>query len=297
MSVLAAAGAVAAAGLNALSTGKTNKKTRKHQEKMYDKQRADNLSDWHMQNEYNSPEAQMKRFKEAGLNPNLIYGQTNTSDAIRSSDTGSYTGQAPNIGNPMSDYLQMEAIKAQTDNVKEQNTLIANQAALAAAQEQEVIAKTFGINFDNSQKDRIKDYTYEAAKLSVSEMSERIAKMNAERASTIDHNKREQDKHQGTLDTMAQNLTNLKSLNDKQVQEINNLKTRNKLDELEYEIRKAGGNPNDPAWQKWLLEAIHATGVKEAIITTIRDVKAGKYKFFKTTGSKKALKKLPPNWK
>lgn len=30
---------------------------------------------WNRQNLYNSPEAQMQRFKEAGLNPHLIYGQ------------------------------------------------------------------------------------------------------------------------------------------------------------------------------------------------------------------------------
>lgn len=30
---------------------------------------------WHMQNDYNSPSAQMERYAQAGLNPNLIYGQ------------------------------------------------------------------------------------------------------------------------------------------------------------------------------------------------------------------------------
>lgn len=34
-----------------------------------------NLQMWNMQNQYNSPASQMARFKEAGLNPNLIYGQ------------------------------------------------------------------------------------------------------------------------------------------------------------------------------------------------------------------------------
>lgn len=36
---------------------------------------------WNMQNEYNSPEAQMNRFKAAGLNPHLIYGQGNPGNA------------------------------------------------------------------------------------------------------------------------------------------------------------------------------------------------------------------------
>lgn len=37
---------------------------------------------WHATNEYNSPAAQMSRFKDAGLNPHLIYGQSNTTSAV-----------------------------------------------------------------------------------------------------------------------------------------------------------------------------------------------------------------------
>lgn len=33
-----------------------------------------NLEMWHRNNEYNSPQAQMQRLKNAGLNPNLVYG-------------------------------------------------------------------------------------------------------------------------------------------------------------------------------------------------------------------------------
>lgn len=47
---------------------------------------------WHMQNAYNSPEAQMRRFGAAGLNPHLIYGQGNAGNA---SSTPQY--QSPNL--------------------------------------------------------------------------------------------------------------------------------------------------------------------------------------------------------
>lgn len=36
---------------------------------------------WNLQNAYNSPAAQMERFKAAGLNPHLIYGQGNSGNA------------------------------------------------------------------------------------------------------------------------------------------------------------------------------------------------------------------------
>ena len=40
-----------------------------------------NKAMWQLMNEYNSPKAQMQRFKEAGLNPMLIYQQGNPGNA------------------------------------------------------------------------------------------------------------------------------------------------------------------------------------------------------------------------
>lgn len=40
-----------------------------------------NIKMWQMQNEYNSPAAQMQRYKDAGLNPNLIYGNISSGNS------------------------------------------------------------------------------------------------------------------------------------------------------------------------------------------------------------------------
>lgn len=37
---------------------------------------------WHANNSYNHPASQMQRYLEAGLNPNLIYGQSNTAQPV-----------------------------------------------------------------------------------------------------------------------------------------------------------------------------------------------------------------------
>lgn len=50
---------------------------------------------WMMQNEYNSPKNQMQRYREAGLNPNLIYGQQNVADSVGRS---SMADSADNLG-------------------------------------------------------------------------------------------------------------------------------------------------------------------------------------------------------
>ena len=65
---------LASQGINAFSTSSMNRKTREWNEAMYQKQRQDALDDWNRQTLYNSPIEQMKRLKEAGLNPNLVYG-------------------------------------------------------------------------------------------------------------------------------------------------------------------------------------------------------------------------------
>lgn len=53
---------------------------------------------WNETNEYNSPTAQMARYQDAGLNPNLIYGQGTPGNAgsLTSSTAGEYT--APKMG-------------------------------------------------------------------------------------------------------------------------------------------------------------------------------------------------------
>lgn len=56
-----------------------------------------NLKMWHLENEYNHPAKQMQRFREAGLNPNLMFGSVNSGNS-----TGTPTYEAPRTENPFS---------------------------------------------------------------------------------------------------------------------------------------------------------------------------------------------------
>lgn len=106
---------------------------------MFLAQRIAALNDWNRTNQYNSPQQQMQRFKEAGLNPHLIYGQGNVAQPIRSS-----SGNTPDLPAPQSnvDYSQLMAVpsaisqyydvslkKQSLDNLKLQAELIAAQVA------------------------------------------------------------------------------------------------------------------------------------------------------------------------
>ncbi len=127
--LIAAGASLAGSAINAGSQSRTNQSQLSYSREMYDKQRADALADWNRQNAYNSPAAQMTRFKEAGLNPNLIYGQQSQSPVVRSSSVEGYSPRAPQVdlGNAaamglqgLSTYQDTQLKNVQTDLVKEQ---------------------------------------------------------------------------------------------------------------------------------------------------------------------------------
>jgi len=103
-------------GANIASTLVTNRQQAKTNLDIYNRQRIDALADWNRQNEFNSPAAQMQRYKDAGLSPHLIYGQQNTAPAIRSTEA-----KAPNFMAPSLDTNAL-LMSAQLDNIKA-NTL------------------------------------------------------------------------------------------------------------------------------------------------------------------------------
>lgn len=127
--LIAAGASLAGSAINAGSQSRTNQSQLSYSREMYDKQRADALADWNRQNQYNSPKEQMMRFKEAGLNPNLIYGQQTQSPVVRTSSVEGYSPRAPQVdlGNAaamglqgLSTYQDTRLKDVQTDLVKEQ---------------------------------------------------------------------------------------------------------------------------------------------------------------------------------
>lgn len=87
-----------------------------HEKQLAEQQNQYNLDMWRMQNEYNSPAAQMQRFKEAGLNPNLIYGQGSNGNAQ----------SAPHMVTPrVADYSQHMAKLGELFNIEGLKTQIA----------------------------------------------------------------------------------------------------------------------------------------------------------------------------
>lgn len=102
-----------------------NERNRQFNSEQAEKAYARQLEFWRMQQEYNTPAALMKRYKDAGLNPDLVYGEVSPVNASSSSPTASYSGSVGSdlstkrtIGDIASMALQMQREKAEIDNIK-----------------------------------------------------------------------------------------------------------------------------------------------------------------------------------
>lgn len=190
-----ASGANTAAGArmnkkNRQWTEKQNEINRQHQDqvnqenKEWAKYMADysynqELEQWNRENAYNSPLAQMQRYQEAGLNPNLIYGQSNLSAGSPTMDFAggygdAYQGTAPQ-GDPVkfdgsfaSDYFQNVSTIQRNELLKQQ---ITHDVVKQKIDELKIIAQEYdnivkGVNADNAE---------ESVKLKLDESRQRIA--------------------------------------------------------------------------------------------------------------------------
>lgn len=106
------------------------------QKKLMAQQNEYSLNMWNLQNDYNSPAAQMKRYEEAGLNPALMYGQVTSGNA--STAPQMHVPNAPDISGDMKDL-------AQAFNIEGLRTAIANRKK---AQEEARLARA---NADDAQ--------------------------------------------------------------------------------------------------------------------------------------------------
>lgn len=106
-----------------------------------DYQNKQNIKLWNMTNQYNTPAAQMQRFMDAGLNPNLIYSQSNEAGSISG---GTLQNNSSDIGGQIRSASQQKL-----------NTLSAySSLASAQAQREYIQAQTANIGYNQRLEDR-----------------------------------------------------------------------------------------------------------------------------------------------
>lgn len=278
---IAAGASLIGTGINAASNANINKKTRKWNEKMHNLTRQESLADYQMQNEYNHPSSQMARLREAGLNPNLVYGEgavANNASPVKSAPVESWNPRPNeyNIGGAASAgiaaYMDMEIKKATVDNLRSQNSVLEQEKYQKLAQTLGILSSTEATKFDLSQRQRLADTAAEAAEANV-------ANIRAQTRLTITENEVKQAMKQPTIEKMLTEIINIKkdtqlkqsgiNVNseqakkihaeaDKLVMDIHNAYLEGELKQFELELKKLRGSSSDwPGYMKVIYDAIN----------------------------------------
>lgn len=135
------------------------------------------LEMWNRGNEFNSPESQMKRLTDAGLNPNMIYGSGssvgNTSGQLPkyNAPTVKYEYEPPDLLSVLSAYQDMNVKSAQADNIRaqtkatEENTaLMGDRGLLIRTQQSHEATKAGTSAIEQEQLKRLQPYQLESVK-------------------------------------------------------------------------------------------------------------------------------------
>lgn len=173
------AGGISSTLLNYKNTKKLTQMQQEWQEKMRDEANA-----------YNTPSAQMQRYKEAGINPYLALGNVDSgqSDTVSGSvaqapDTSAlangFASASQTIGQIPMQLAQLENIQASTDDTKAsaQGKLIANDVALAskywqiASSQEDYRSKMYNASMQKKQLQLFSD-TFDMQKLQVEHQTE-----------------------------------------------------------------------------------------------------------------------------
>lgn len=89
---------IISSSINAIANAATAKQQFKYDQQLQEQQNKFNLDMWNLQNEYNSPSSQMQRFVDAGLSPNLAYGNISSGNASSAPVQEAAGRRAPNLG-------------------------------------------------------------------------------------------------------------------------------------------------------------------------------------------------------
>lgn len=218
---------------------------------------------WEKTNAYNTPAMQMQRFKEAGLNPHLIYGQGSevgqqpaTSgkapevERLPSNTTVNEIGQS--AFNAAQAYVAQRKQQTEINNMEKQNALIDANIVNTNATTANTLANTANTSQQTQQSRELWANTVAQAEANLNSTLLQQNKTLADIKST----------EAGTQLT-SQQIKNAQQQIDESANRIklmkiqgNNAALDAELKKLDINLRKKGINPNDPTWMRIIGQAI-----------------------------------------
>lgn len=217
-----------------------------------------NYKMWTLQNEYNSPAAQVQRLKDAGLNPALVYGHGNAT--VPSAQAPRVDLQPVKVENRLPEYISqsqnMQAQKLQMDNLKAQNEVILQEAALKAANLANLTARTARTQFDLGLSQELRNNSLEMANMN-------LEKLKANTSFTLDENLRKAAQSSAGI---AETYTRVAKMR----KEMINLGLEGRLKQLDINLKQAGIQPGDPLYARILGQVLGQSGAVDKVIKGLK---------------------------
>lgn len=243
-------------------------------ERNYRRNRRDALADWDRVNAYNSPAAQMQRFRDAGLNPNLIYGRGSAGDA---GAVGSPEAVAPSLDTTkgksapvdvMGNLLAQADLKikaAQANNLNVQTDVIREEANLKRVQAQRA---GFDLAFETEMRPFSADARRENVRqvrtstdLSLREDARRASLNSSNLAEALERMLNMQQSRYNMILDRSKTYSEIRRNESETARAKKHIELMDKdgtLRNIEIDLRNKGINPNDPGWQRELLKLYYS---------------------------------------
>lgn len=252
--LIGAASSLVGGAANSAATADQNRDSQRFSLAMYERTKADNLAFWNLQNDYNSPQSQMQRFEQAGLNKHLVYGQGSPGQAasIPTPDVQTPQFRSPEWGNAisasgltlMNSIYDLDIKQAQVDNLRSQNTVIQQDALLKAAQLSGTQTRTERERFNL-------DFESELRSTSADARREQLRQTRTTTDLAINEDARRASQNASSLREAAERMLSMRAQRGQTDQTTLNLKQVQELQELELKLRRNNINPNDPLWARF----------------------------------------------
>lgn len=210
--LIGAIGAVAGSALGWGSQSSANSSNKNLAQYKYDK----DLEMWNRQNNYNTPSAQMQRYAQAGINPNIIASQGNAGNATGMPEYSAPDMKAYNGWNDLGASAVSQAIiqKYQLDNQKRStDSQISTNNALQSkynAEARNTIMKTETEYWQSIIKAKEAGILDEFGAKEAAERLKQLQKQNEEIDSRIDLNASQKELNESVIAVNNQKIENMK---------------------------------------------------------------------------------------
>lgn len=226
-----------------------NRKNREWQEDM-----------WNKNNAYNTPLMQMQRYKQAGLNPHLIYGQGNSGNSGGAPSLPPQRAEGQyNFADAIQSYVANRKQQTEIDNMKKANEVMEADKTLKTAQTANTLSSSAKTHQETVQASELFDTVYAQAQANLNNTTLSTSKIQADIDNTLQSTRLSQSQQiqlKQNIEESRARIQNMKVENDLKGQEV-------ELKRLELELAKKGIYKGDPAYMRIISRVMEGSGMTE----------------------------------